>query len=97
MRKITSKKDNEQKQKRNRIIVSAILIFVMFFSVLGSGFYLFKGEEESKIIYNGYEFVEQNGLLFVQMGEYQFVFKSNPKELPKLGYGIKTLNNYKRE
>lgn len=95
MRRIGSAEEEASKRKRNQIIVGIVLIVVMLFSVLG---YSFQGGDSStkdkKIIYNGFEFIEQNNFWLSSIGNIQFSFKYNPKQVEKISSDIKTLDNY---
>jgi hypothetical protein len=98
MRKITSKHVDNKKQKRKGLIVGGVLIFIMLFSVLGSGLYLFGDENESRTIkYQGYEFFENGGLFYFELGDYQFALQNNPNELPEIGGEINPINNYENQ
>jgi len=83
MRKIASRKDKEKKQRLNQFIIGGVLIFIMFFSVLG---YSLQGDEDNsqtevnKVNYNGFEFVSQNGFWVLELGNFQFVFQNNPEQ-----------------
>lgn len=95
MRKIKSKYAEAKKQKRNQIIIGAILIFVMFGSVFGVVVGSFGRKDDSKKInYNGYEFVKQNNFWVLNIGNFQFVFRYNPNEVEKIDSELKYLNNY---
>jgi len=96
MRKISSKYNEDKKKKRNGLIVGGILIFVMLFSILGYSFQGKSIEEDNtkKINYNGFEFVEQNGYWFTNIGNSQFVFKYNPEQVGKIDSELNLLNNY---
>jgi len=85
IRKLVSKQDIKKKQKRNQYILGAILIFVMFGSVFGVIVGSF-GEKENteKIIYNGHEFLEQNNYYILNLGEIQFYFSEDPREIALL-------------
>ncbi len=77
MRKIISKQKQKELDRVKQIIVGSVLIIIMFASVLG---YAFQGNDEesnSKIEYNGFEFIEKDNLWIL---EDSFMFKYNPKE-----------------
>lgn len=97
MRRIESKEQAEKRSKRNQLIVGGILIFVMLSSTLGYGF-ISKEEQNTgstkKIVYNGYEFVNQNDIWTLSLGQYIFGFKFNPKEVDQINSSINFLNNY---
>lgn len=95
MRKITSKKDEDKKKRRNGVIIGILLVFVMFFSVLG---YSFKSQEEpekeNKVIYNGFEFWNSGGGWALNLENTQFEFKYSPKEVERIDSELNTLDNY---
>jgi len=94
MRKIVSKHKEARKKKRNQLIVGVVLIFIMFFSVLGYSFGRGNGEEIIKIDYNGFEFVEQNGFWELDIENFNFIFKNNPQQVEKIEGELKDLDNY---
>ena len=94
MRKISSKETEKKKQKRNQIIVSVILIFVMFFSVLGFAFNGGDNETTNKLNYNGFEFINQNGFWIFEKEAFQFVFRYNPKEVRGIDSEVDYINKY---
>lgn len=95
MRKIISKHDEEKKKKRNGMIVGGILIGVMILSILGYSFQSQDSDTETNTItYNGFQFVEQNSFWFVNVGDFQFSFKYNPKEVKETDSYFNKLNNY---
>jgi len=94
MKRIKSKRREAKKQKRNQIIIGSILIFVMFGSVFGILAGSFGKEDTTKINYNGYEFVNQNSLWFVNIGNFNFAFRYNPYEVEESDSELKYLNNY---
>jgi hypothetical protein len=96
MRKITSKEDEEKKMKKNQIIIGIILVGVMVISTLGYAFQTQdnKNTDTGKIEYNGYEFLSQNGLWFVNIGSLQFSFLNNPNQVEKIDSPVNLLNKY---
>lgn len=102
MRKIVSKQEESKKRKRNQLIMGLILIFVMFFSVLG---YSFGGSTKTnravensdnfnRIVYNGFGFENQNGLWVLNTGNFIFAFTYNPEQIEEIYTDVNTLNNY---
>ena len=94
MRKIISKHTENKRKKRNGLIMGIILIFIMFFSVIG---YSFRGREDNdvkKIDYKRFEFIEGNGFWILNIENLNFVFKYNPYEVEKINYRLKYLDNY---
>ena len=68
---------------------------IMLMSVVGYGFVgTEKTSPSKKITYNGFEFINQNGVWITQIGETQFAFKYNPKEVEKITSELKSLENY---
>lgn len=97
MRKITSKRSQRKKDKIKQFVVGGILIFVMLFSVLGYAFLGRENEDVEKIDYNGFEFVNQNGFWFLDLGDLNFAFKHNPNEVEKIYSSLNYANNYQRK
>ncbi len=94
MRKIISKQERESKGRRNQFIIGGILILVMVMSTIG---YAFNREEDSsiKIMYNGFEFTkDSSGFWGASIGEFQFLFKYNPKETGENNYELNRMNSY---
>jgi len=97
MRRIVSRHETSRKRRRNQIILGVILIFVMVGSVLGfalQGFNLGganrENDDSSKIEYNGFEFVNQNGLWVLG----NFIFKNVPQQVEDIGIVSNNINNY---
>jgi hypothetical protein len=93
MRKILSKKEEEKRTRRNQWIIGGVLVLIMVASALG---YAFGREQESneKIIYNGFEFQKKSGLWNVNIGNFQFYFMYNPKEIDKINSVLNPLSSY---
>jgi len=97
MRKIISKQKEAKRRKGNQLIVGLILIFIMFFSVLG---YAFGGgggdatEDSNKVVYNGFEFENQNGLWVLNRGNFIFAFIYNPEQVEEIYANVNTLDKY---
>jgi hypothetical protein len=95
MRQIETKKEAEKKQKKNRIIIGGILIFVMLgstFAVIVDSF----GTKNSidKVEYNGYKFVYINELWTITIGNYDFIFKYNPTQVERIYSNLSYINSY---
>ncbi len=95
MKKIISKTDEEKRKKRNQTIGGIFLILVMIgstFAIIVDSF----GKEDSikRINYNGIEFVKQNELWFTRIGNLNFAFKNNPKEVEKINSELNSVENY---
>jgi hypothetical protein len=94
MKNIISPRNKQKKNKIRQFAVGGVLIFIMFFSVLGYAFGGRENEDIEKINYNGFEFVNQNSLWFLDLGGLNFVFKHNPKEVEKIYSLLNPVNNY---
>ena len=68
----------------------------MFISVLGFGFQGQPKDDNTyeSMIYNGYEFIPQNGIWNLQIGNFQFGFKYNPNEVSKIDSEVNDLSSY---
>ena len=97
MKKIDTQYEKDKKRRTNQFIVGGILIFIMLFSILG---YAFQGSDDSnakKIIYNNFEFIQQeNYWVLNNYGEnnLKFTFKNNPKEIEGISSNVNDFNNY---
>lgn len=95
MRKIATRGEEGKRKRRNQLIVGIVLVLVMLFSVLGYGFRSQEPEEDSKkVIYNGFEFESSSDFWLLEMGNTQFVFKYNPKEVERVGVELNSLASY---
>ena len=111
MRRISSRQQEEKKRRRSQIMVGSVLIFVLFFSVLGFGFINHSSsggssnnnqnnENNSSIIsimYNGFRFTEQNGFWSLNQNKTNFIFRNNPNEVENISSKIKLLEDYKKK
>ena len=95
MRKLKAKGSEAKRQKKNQIIIGGILIFVMFGSVFGVIVGSFNSDNtNSKIEYNGFEFVKQSNFWVLEIGDLYFMFRYNPNEVQEIETEVKFLNNY---
>lgn len=86
-----------RKQKSNRanqIILGVGLVVIMLISTLGYAFRGTSNNNSNKVFYNDYEFILQNGYWFVNIGNYQFSFQYNPKEVERIDSQVNYLNSY---
>lgn len=95
MRRIVSQHQEGRKKRRNQITIGIILIFVMVISTLGfalQGFGGFGEDDDSanNIEYNGFEFVNQNGLWVLG----NFIFKNVPQQVEDIGFVSSDINDY---
>ena len=96
MRKIVSKSEKEKRVRRKQFIVSGVMIFIMFFGTIG---YAFQGKDDSdsskKVNYNGLDFEARGDYWITSVGELNFVFRYNPKEVDGMNFSdVKFLENY---
>ncbi|MBU0894371.1 MAG: hypothetical protein KKF48_04795 [Nanoarchaeota archaeon] len=94
MRKINLKNKKEKDKRTKQFLVGAILIAIMFFSVLG---YSFSGKDQkntNKVVYNGFEFTKQDPYWISEKESLKFVFTYNPEETSRIDSYLKDLNNY---
>lgn len=95
MRRLKPKGSEAKKQKKNQMIIGVILIIVMFGSVFGVIVGSFGSKKkDSKIEYNGFEFIKQSNFWILQIGDFAFIFKYNPYEIEEIETEVKFLNNY---
>lgn len=81
MRKITSKKETEKKDRKKQWIVGLVLISIMLVSTAGYSFSRFASKNSWEMEYNGFKFVKQNGLWNTEINGLTFSFTYSPKEI----------------
>ena len=99
MRRLVSKEEEEKKRKRNQTILVVFLALIMVLSTIGFAIQgnsdSSTGANENEIEYNGYKFINQNGLWVLDNENFiNFVFRYTPREVPDMGFGIKPVGNY---
>jgi len=100
IRKLTSRQDEEKKARRNRIILSLFLVFIMFFSVIEYSFLSNSGNAEiannqtNSITYNGFKFTSQNGYWILNKDGTNFIFRYNPNQVSSLNSTLNKLAAY---
>ena len=94
MRRLGSKRKETKKQKRKQLIVGIILASILFASIFGYGFRGRDGSEENKVTYNGYEFIEEDGFWFMEIGNFEFSFRYNPQETEQIDSDLNPLESY---
>ncbi|VVB83345.1 Uncharacterised protein [uncultured archaeon] len=94
MRRLISKAEEEKKKRRNQILVGVVLIFVMFFSVIGYSLGNFQTSGTSIVNYNGFKFTQESNLWKVNVGSFQFSFRYNPNQVEKISSTLNLLNSY---
>jgi len=96
MRKIISMEEEAKRKKRNQIILGVCLALIMVLSTLGFALQGGIGNTSSdqtsgnETEYNGFKFVNQNGLWVLG----NFVFLYVPQQVEDIGSGIKPASNY---
>ena len=95
MRSITSKAQEAKRNKRNQYILGGILIFVMFISVVGYGFQSSDDTTDSSTFeYNSYTFIPQNGIWYLQLGDFVLSFKYTPDQTTTIDSVLNPLSSY---
>jgi hypothetical protein len=96
IKSIESKEDIKKRQRKNQWIIGGILILVMLGSTFGIIVDSFgkNNSSTSKVEYNGYKFVDQNGFWTTTIGSYQFQFKYNPQQVERISTKLNYINTY---
>jgi len=103
MRKITSRHDEEKKQRRTRLVLGFFLIFIMLFSTLGYAFSYISNQATQNtqtaetINYNGFQFTNQNGFWISSVNGNSFILKNNPNEVPEIISKLNGISSYKNK
>ena len=103
MRKITSKHDEEKKQRRTRLVLGFFLIFIMLFSTLGYAFSYISNQATQNtqtaetINYNGFQFTNQNGFWISSVNGNSFILRNNPHEVPEIISKLNGISSYKNK
>jgi len=74
--------------------IGLVLILIMFFSLLGYSFNRTEEGSEGKIIYNGIEFLKEQGLWKAKIENLLFSFQYNPNEVNKINSILNPIENY---
>jgi len=97
MRRIEIKEQEDKKKKRNQLIVGLILVVLMFVSVAGYAF-VGNGSENkinsNKIVYNGFDFYNQNDFWILNNKNPQLIFKYNPEQTKNISVNVNQINDY---
>ena len=103
MRKITSRHDEEKKQRRTRLVLGFFLIFIMLFSTLGYAFSYISNQATQNtqtaetINYNGFQFTNQNGFWISSVNGNSFILRNNPNEVPEIISKLNGISSYKNK
>lgn len=96
MQKIINKDNTEKKQRRNKIILSIILVVLMIFSTAGYAIYQSTGSGNKKVTYNGIKFTLGNdGYWHFSFLNQDFLTRYNPYEVSNISASISLkIDNY---
>ena len=98
MKKIENREYIEKKESRNKIIIGLILVGLMILSTAGYAFFQTGRtgkDNQEKIIYNGLEFVKNNGFWDVVISGQGFSFQNLPNETSDIKVNLfANLNNF---
>jgi len=101
VRKIMTKGQIEKRDRKKKIIISAVLVAIMLFSSAGYAFFSNDNTttKTEKITYSGTEFIKtEYGTWQFIKNSYQFETKFNPKDTENISSQIsKTLDNYNQK
>src|SRR3990172_5714698 len=96
MRRLVSTEEEEKKRKRNQTILVLFLAFIMVLSTIGFAIQSNDGTSPTdstfgnEITYNGFTFVNQNGLWV--LGSY--VFQNTPQQVEDVEANVNSITNY---
>ena len=96
IRKIQTQEDRDRRAKRNKIIISLLIVFLLGLSSLG---YAIMSQEDSTqantVTYGGLKFTNSNGLWTTTINQKQFYFTYLPAELENVSIsGNYSLESY---
>jgi len=95
MKRLKSKHAEKKKQRRNNTILALVLIMIMFGSVFGIIVNSFGEDKQiNKVVYNGFEFIGQNGYWYLIGEDVQFSFKYNPEQIEAVESNVSAIANY---
>jgi len=96
MRRIVSAEEEAKKKKRNQVILGVFLALIMILSTIGFAIQGGVGNAPqgdvsgNEVEYNGFKFVNQNGLWVLG----NFVFRYTPQQVEDIGSEVKSISNY---
>lgn len=97
MRKIESEDQRKKRQRRNQWIIGIVLIVVMLGSTFGIIVDSFGKQKSQKIIFNGVEFQQSNGLWFSQKNGFNLISFYNPFQTENISSAVKGIANYQNK
>lgn len=97
MRNIETEAQIKKRQRRNQWIIGIVLIVVMLGSSFGIIVDSFGKQKSQKIIFNGVEFQQSNGLWFAQKNGFNIVSYYNPFQTENISSTVKKVASYKNK
>lgn len=96
MKKIYSKEKEAKRQKRNRIAIVVVMIFVLFGSIFGIIVNSFDNSEtgSSTVKYGDFSFAPSGGYWTTTFGSSSLIFLYNPLETANVTYETNITNDY---
>lgn len=96
MRKILSNRKKKSKERFNKILFGIALLFIIILSTIGYSLNSSINQQDNgeKVVYNGNEFIGNNGFWFMKIGEMEFAFRYNPNEVMKINEPVNYFNTY---
>ena len=95
MRKILSQEEKSKKEKRNQLVIGAVLVLIMVLSTLG---YSFIGSEDEEVnfdavYYKEFKFIKTNGIWKIDLYGKELYFSNFPNQTDVQGE-VNLLNKY---
>ena len=101
MKRLTFKHVEEKKAKKKQWVVSGLLLFIMFFSIIGYAFESVLINQSSggptglsKIKYNGFEFSNQNGFWVLNFSGNDLIFTNTPYQTNETEFSLIKISDY---
>ena len=97
MKPIITKEKKEKTERIKQVIIGVALIIIMFFSIAAYSFQKEDRGSNTKVEYNGFEFVKQNDLWILNTNGINLAFKYNPNEIEEIGGSLNLLDSYSNQ
>ena len=94
MRAIITKEKKEKTEKGKQMIIGILLVGIMVFSVAAISFQKEDNSSNTKVKYNGFEFVKQNDYWVLNEVGVNLLFKYNPEEVDEIENDLNYLESY---
>lgn len=94
MKRILSREKQKSKERFNQLLIGIIFIFLLILSVFGLRTGYDEEQDNEKIVYNGLEFIKNNGFWIMNAQGMQFAFRYNPKEVNIIPGNVSYLDAY---